>query len=95
MSNSKKEQIKKVTKVKLITNPNTKFYFLVGAGIGFGIAGMSLPPIGVIDWTVLTLIAQLLILAAAVVGLDIKFNLKEGIFDSDCDEKDGKEDNKE
>ena len=67
-----------------IKNSTRKFYFLVGASIGFAIAGMALPPIGTIDWSVLILIAQFLILAAAVVGLDIKFNLKEGIFDSDC-----------
>lgn len=31
-------------KVKAIKNPDKKFYFLVWAGIGFGIAGMILPP---------------------------------------------------
>jgi len=69
-------------KVKAIKNPNTKFYFLVICGIGFGIAGMVLPPIGKIDWSVLVMIGQLFILAATILGLDIKMNLKEGIFES-------------
>ena len=75
-------------KIRAIKNPDKKFYFLVCAGIGFGIAGMLLPPIGTIDWSVLILIGQLFILAATVLGLDIKFNIKEGIFESgDIDEE--------
>ena len=72
-----------------------KFYFLTISGIGFGVAGMCLPPIGTIDWSVLVMIGQLFILAAAMVGLDIKMNLKDGIFESgmDDDEKDEKNSN--
>ena len=69
-------------KVKAIKNPNTKFYFLVCAGIGFGIAGMTLPPVGTIDWSVLILIGQLFLLSAAILGLEVKMNLKDGIFES-------------
>ncbi len=69
-------------KVKAIKNPNTKFYFLVCAGIGFGIAGMTLPPVGTIDWSVLILIGQLFLLSAAILGLEVKMNIKEGIFES-------------
>ena len=78
-------------KVRAIKNPDKKFYFLVCAGIGFGIAGMLLPPIGTIDWSVLILIGQLFVLSATILGLDIKFNIKEGIFESgDIDEKEEK-----
>ena len=79
-----------------IKNSTRKFYFLTISGIGFGVAGMCLPPIGTIDWSVLVMIGQLFILAAAMVGLDIKMNLKEGIFESgtDDDEKDEKNSNK-
>ncbi len=75
-------------KVKAIKNPDKKFYFLVSAGIGFGIWGGLTPPEGEISPSFLIMIAQLFILAATILGLDIKFNLKEGIFESgDIDEK--------
>ena len=75
-------------KVKAIKNPNTKFYFLVCAGIGFGVAGMTLPPVGTIDWSVLILIGQLFLLSAAILGLEVKMNIKDGIFESgDIDEE--------
>ena len=78
-------------KVKAIKNPNTKFYFLVCAGIGFGIWGGLTPPGGEISPSFLVMIAQLFILAATILGLDIKFNIKEGIFESgDVDEEDEK-----
>jgi len=75
-------------KVKAIKNPDKKFYFLVCAGIGFGIWGGLTPPEGEISPSFLILIAQLFILAATILGLDIKFNIKEGIFESgDIDEE--------
>lgn len=78
-------------KVKKIKNPDKKFYFLVWAGIGFGIAGMILPPIGTIDWSILILIGQLFLLSAAVLGLEVKMNIKEGIFESgDIDDEEEK-----
>ena len=55
-------------------------------GIAFGVAGMTLPPIGTIDWSVLILIGQLFILAAAVMGISVNFDLKNGQFSSDCDD---------
>lgn len=69
-------------KVKAIKNQNTKFYFLVLCGIGFGIWGGLTPPEGEISPSFLVMIAQLFILAATILGLDIKFNIKEGIFES-------------
>lgn len=88
MAEQTKNKLKKSVKQHIVLNPNTKFYFLVGAGIGFGIAGMVLPPIGTIDWSVLLLIGQLLILAAAVIGISVNFDLKKGVFESDCDNDD-------
>ena len=87
MTTKKKDNLKQSIKSQAIKNPNTKFYFLVGAGIGFGIAGMTLPPVGAIDWSVLILIGQLLILAAAVMGIQVNFDLKNGQFSSDCDDE--------
>ena len=84
---------KKIITTQIIVNPNTKFYFLVGAGIGFGIAGLTLPPVGTIDWSVLILIGQLLILAAAIMGISVNFDLKRGILQSDCDNDDDDEEN--
>ena len=78
-------------KIKTIKNPDTKFYFLVICGIGFGIWGGLTPPEGEISPSFLVLIAQLFILAATILGLDIKFNIKEGIFESgDIDEEEEK-----
>ena len=91
MTTKKKDKLKQSIKTQVVINPNFKFYFLVGAGIGFGVAGMALPPIGTIDWSVLLLIGQLLILAAAVMGISVNFDLKNGQFSSDCDDDDEKE----
>ena len=78
-------------KIKAIKNPNKKFYFLVIIGVGFGIWGGLTPPEGEISPSFLVMIAQLFILAATILGLDIKFNIKEGIFESgDVDEEDEK-----
>lgn len=91
MTTKKKDKLKQSIKPQAIKNPNTKFYFLVGAGIGFGVAGMTLPPVGTIDWSVLILIGQLLILAAAVMGISVNFDLKRGILQSDFDDDEEKE----
>ena len=69
-------------KVKAIKNPDKKFYILVLIGVGFGIWGGLTPPEGEISPSFLIMIAQLFILAATILGLDIKFNIKEGIFES-------------
>ena len=90
MTTKKKDKLKQSIKSQAIKNPNTKFYFLVLMGIGFGVAGMTLPPVGAIDWSVLILIGQLLILAAAVMGISVNFDLKNGQFSSDCDDDEEK-----
>ena len=69
-------------KVRAIKNPDKKFYFLVIIGVAFGIWGGLTPPEGEISPSFLIMIAQLFILAATILGLDIKFNIKEGIFES-------------
>ena len=74
--------------IKAIKNPNTKFYILVTIGVCFGIWGGLTPPEGEISPSFLVMIAQLFILAATILGLDIKFNIKDGIFESgDIDEE--------
>jgi len=78
-------------KVKAIKNPDKKFYFLVIIGVAFGIWGGLTPPEGEISPSFLIMIAQLFILAATILGLDIKFNIKEGIFESgDIDDEEEK-----
>ena len=92
MTTKKKNKLKQSIKTQAIKNPNTKFYFLVIMGIGFGIWGGLTPPEGEISPSFLVMIAQLFILAATIIGLDIKFNLKDGIFESgDCDDDNEKE----
>lgn len=56
------------------------FLFLFLIGVGFGAWGMLTPPGGVIDGSVLILIAQIFILAASVYGFEVHFDLKEGQF---------------
>ena len=58
------------------------FFILFFCGIGFGIAGMVIPPHGVIDSSVLILVAQIFILAASVYGFEIHLDIKEGKFDA-------------
>ena len=58
------------------------FIFLFLCGVAFGAWGMMIPPNGVIDSSVLILIAQIFILAASVYGFEIHFDIKEGKFDA-------------
>lgn len=78
----------KITKVDSI-----KFYVLIILATSFGVAGMIMPPQGVIDPSVLILIAQMLVLAGAIFGLEINFDIKNMIAKAgkDCDETDEKE----
>lgn len=56
------------------------FLFLFLTGVGFGIWGMLTPPGGVIDGSVLILIAQIFVLAASVYGFEVHFDLRQGQF---------------
>ena len=56
------------------------FIFLFLCGVGFGIWSMLIPPGGVIDSSVLILIAQIFVLAASVYGFEVHFDIKEGKF---------------
>ena len=58
------------------------FIFLFLIGVGFGAWGMLIPPGGVIDGSVLILIAQIFVLAASVYGFEVHFDIKEGKFDA-------------
>lgn len=42
------------------------------------VAGLVLPPLGVIDSSVLILIAQILVFVASILGLRIKIDAKNG-----------------
>lgn len=64
------------------------FLVLFFCGIGFGIAGMTMPPLGMIDSSVLILIAQVFILAASIWGFEVHFDIKEGKFDAGQKRKD-------
>ena len=67
------------------------FIFLFLVGVGFGVWGMVLPPNGVIDGSVLILIAQIFVLAASVYGFEIHFDIKEGKFDAGHSEEEYKQ----
>ena len=77
------------------------FIFLFLCGLAFAAWGMIVPPGGVIDGSVLILIAQIFVLAASVYGFEVHFDIKEGKFDAGekhtqttgTDSKSGSEDN--
>jgi hypothetical protein len=69
-------------------------YLSFFAGIGFGIAGLALPPIGLIHSSVLILIAQLLVLTATLLGLNIKFDLERKYFHTNQEPPQNKPKNK-
>ena len=58
------------------------FIFLFLCGLVFAAWGMIVPPNGVIDGSVLILIAQIFVLAASVYGFEVHFDIKEGKFDA-------------
>ena len=58
------------------------FIFLFLCGLAFGAWGMIVPQNGVIDGSVLILIAQIFVLAASVYGFEVHFDIKEGKFDA-------------
>lgn len=45
---------------------------LVIAAIGFGVAGFCVPPVGIINSSVLWLIAQFLLFTASMLGIDVE-----------------------
>ena len=58
------------------------FIFLFLCGLAFAAWGMIVPAGGVIDGSVLILIAQIFVLAASVYGFEVHFDIKEGKFDA-------------
>ena len=66
------------------------FLFLFLTGVGFGAWGMLTPPGGIIDGSVLIFVAQIFVLAAAVYGFEINFDIKEGRFKAGQKEKEVK-----
>lgn len=68
------------------------FLFLFLTGVAFGAWGMLTPPGGVIDGSVLIFVAQVFVLAAAVYGFEVNFDIKEGRFKAGQKEKEVTED---
>lgn len=70
-------------------------YLAFFAGIGFGVAGLVIPPAGQLAGSVLILIGQLLVLSGTFVGLDVKFDLERKYFHAKYVELTGKKDAEE
>jgi hypothetical protein len=60
--------------------------------MGFAITGIAVYPPGVIHGSVLILIAQLLVLCATLLGLNIKLDLERKYFSSHNDRDDVRKD---
>lgn len=58
------------------------FFILVLVGCAFAGWGMTTPPEGVIDGSVLIFIGQIFLLAASVYGFEIHFDIQKGKFDA-------------
>ena len=48
-------------------------WILAISAVGFGIAGFCVPPLGVINSSVLWLVAQFLLFSATLLGIDIEY----------------------
>lgn len=48
-------------------------WILAMSAVGFGIAGFCVPPVGVINSSVLWLVAQFLLFSATLLGIDIEY----------------------
>lgn len=68
--------IKSLTVNNKIILSYLSFFF----AMGFGVAGMAIPPVGFIHSSVLILIAQCLVLCATLLGLSVKFDLERKHF---------------
>lgn len=76
--------------MKTFTPDNIKILLAVSSfifAILFGGIALIIPPPGVIDASVLILIAQLLVLTCTLIGLQLKVDLKNLYFDSQLKNK--------
>lgn len=48
-------------------------WILAISAVGFGIAGFCVPPLGVINSSVLWLVAQFLLFSATLLGIDVEY----------------------
>lgn len=60
-------------------------YLSFFTGVGLAIAGIAIYPPGVIHGSVLIMVAQLLVLCATLLGLNVKFDLQNKYFHSHQD----------
>lgn len=84
--------------MKKITNINVKIGLAIAsfiAAIAFGLLGILLPPLGYIDGSVLILIAQLLVLCATLIGIQLKIDLARKYFSTEQIEERLDEDEKD
>lgn len=58
------------------------FLIIFFIGCAFAGWGMVTPPEGVIDGSVLIFVGQVFVLAAAIYGFEVHFDIKEGKFDA-------------
>lgn len=66
-------------------NNTVRIWLAIGSfvsGIAFGVAGMLIPPPGEIHGSILILIAQLLVLSATFIGLNLKIDLSQKKFEA-------------
>jgi hypothetical protein len=67
-------------------------YLSFFTGVGLAIAGIAIYPPGVIHGSVLIMVAQLLVLCATLLGLNVKFDLQNKYFHSHHNESSPKQD---
>ena len=85
-----KDKLKKIQRIGGDAVLKTKLRLAVWSfifAIAFGGAGIIMIPMGVIDTSVLLLIAQLLILCGTLLGGSFTFDLEHKYFHADVDEK--------
>ena len=59
----------------MLRKKSIAFWTTLIAAVLFAIAGFIVPPLGVINSSVLWVVAQFLTFTATILGLDLKFNI--------------------
>lgn len=64
------------------------------AGIILAIFGICLPPLGVVDPTVISIVSELFILCGALLGIKANFDAKLGKFEAELLKRSGEQEEK-